>query len=111
MTDRHADWRVCMCNIVYFTDIANLDPSANLTNGVTAMVITAPDGELLGIRVMWRIKSEYLGCHFTTLRAELQYNCILEVQKLRLAKTSVLLIGRLIKSHVLTITLYPTYMT
>ena len=35
------------------------------------MVITAPDGELLGIRVMWRIKSEYLGCQFTTLRVEL----------------------------------------
>ena len=58
---------------MYHTDIANLDASANLSDGVTAMVITAPDGELLGIRVMWRIKSEYLGCHFTTLRVELQY--------------------------------------
>ena len=38
------------------------------------MVITAPDGELLGIRVMWRIKSEYLGCHFTTLRVKLYIN-------------------------------------
>ena len=51
--------------------IINLDISANLTNGVTAVVNTAPDGELLGIRVTWRIKSEYLGCRFTTLRVEL----------------------------------------
>ena len=35
------------------------------------MLITASDGELLGIRVIWRIKSEYLGCQFTTLRVEL----------------------------------------
>ena len=35
------------------------------------MVTTAPDGELLGVRVTWRIKSEYLGCRFTTLRVEL----------------------------------------
>ena len=35
--------------------------------------IIAPDGELLGIRVMWRIKSEYVECQFTTLRVEL-YN-------------------------------------
>ena len=35
------------------------------------MLITAPDGELLGIRVEWRIKPEYLGCQFTTLRVEL----------------------------------------
>ena len=35
------------------------------------MLITAPDGELLGIRVEWRIKSQYLGCQFTTLRVEL----------------------------------------
>ena len=63
-----------MCdNIMYHTDVSYLDPSANLTNGVTATVITAPDEELRGIRVMWRIKTEYLGCHFTTLRVEL-YN-------------------------------------
>ena len=35
------------------------------------MVNTAPDGELLGIRVTWRIKSEYSGCQFTSLRVEL----------------------------------------
>ena len=57
---------------VPYTDIIiNLDISANLTNEVTAMVNTAPGGELLGIRVTWRIKSEYLGCRFTTLRVEL----------------------------------------
>ena len=56
----------------YYTDIIiNLDVSANLTNGVTAMVNTAPGGELLGIRVTWRIKSEYLGCRFTFLKVEL----------------------------------------
>ena len=48
-----------------------LDVSANLTNGVTAVLIKAPDGELLGIRVTWTIKSEYLDCQFTTLRVEL----------------------------------------
>ena len=42
-----------------------------MTNGVTAMLNTAPDGELLGIRVTWRIKSEYSGCQFTSLRVEL----------------------------------------
>ena len=57
-----------MCHIDI---IINLDVSPNLTNGVTAMVNTASDGELLGIRVTWRIKSEYLGCQFTTLRVEL----------------------------------------
>ena len=56
----------------YDTDIIiNLDVSANLTNGVTAMVNTAPGGELLGIRVTWRIKSEYLDCQFTSLKVEL----------------------------------------
>ena len=35
------------------------------------MLITAPDGELLGIRVEWSIKPEYLHCRFTTLRVEL----------------------------------------
>ena len=59
-----------MCH--YYTDIIiNLDISANLTNGVTAMVNTAPDGKLLGMRVTWRIKSEYLDCRFTSLRVEL----------------------------------------
>ena len=38
------------------------------------MLNTTPDGELLGIRVMWRIKTEYLGCQFTTLRVELNDN-------------------------------------
>ena len=37
-------------------------------------MLTAPDGELLGIRVEWRIKPEYLGCQFTTLRVELNNN-------------------------------------
>ena len=49
----------------------NLGVSANLTNGVTAVLIKAPDGELLGIRVTWTINSEYLDCQFTTLRIEL----------------------------------------
>ena len=48
--------------------------SDNLTNGVAAMLLTAPDGELLGIRVEWSIKSEYLSCQFTTLRVELNNN-------------------------------------
>ena len=38
---------------------------------VTAMLITASDGELLGIRVEWRIKPQFLSCQFTTLRVEL----------------------------------------
>ena len=38
------------------------------------MLITAHDGELLGIRVMWRIKHEYIDCQFTTLRVELNDN-------------------------------------
>ena len=63
---------LCDITIYNYTDIIiNLDLSANLTNGVSAMVNTAPGGELLGIRVMWTIKSEYLGCRFTTLRVEL----------------------------------------
>ena len=37
------------------------------------MLITAPDKELLGIRVEWSIKPEYLGCQYTTLRVELNY--------------------------------------
>ena len=41
-----------MCH--YYTDIIiNLDVSADLTNGVTAMVNTASAGELLGIRVTY----------------------------------------------------------
>ena len=35
------------------------------------MLLTAPNGELLGIRAEWSIKSEYLHCQFTTLRVEL----------------------------------------
>ena len=46
---------------------------AKLTNGVTAILITAPDGELLGVRVEWSIKPEYLGCLFITLRVELNH--------------------------------------
>ena len=45
--------------------------SDNLTNGVTAMLITASDGKLLGIRVEWSIKPEYLNCQFATFRVEL----------------------------------------
>ena len=59
---------MCMYGIMchYYTDIfINLDVSANLANGVTAMVNNAPDGELLGIRVMWTIKSEYLDCRLS----------------------------------------------
>ena len=35
------------------------------------MLITASDGKLLGIRVEWSIKPEYLNCQFATLRVEL----------------------------------------
>ena len=43
-----------------------------LTTGVHAELITGNDGvSLLGIRVMWTIKSEYLNCHFSNLRVEL----------------------------------------
>ena len=35
------------------------------------MLITASDGELLGIRVEWSIKDQYLSCQFDTLRVEL----------------------------------------
>ena len=35
------------------------------------MLITDPDGELLGIRVEWRIKTQYLGCQLISLRVEL----------------------------------------
>ena len=37
------------------------------------MLNTAPDGELLGIRVEWRIKAQYLGCQFNTLGVELNH--------------------------------------
>ena len=47
--------------------------SDNLTDGVTAMLFTASDGEL-GIRVMWSVKPEYQDCQFTTLRVELNDN-------------------------------------
>ena len=50
---------------------AYVNTSANLTDRVTAMLITASDGELLGIRVEWRIKPQYLSCQFNTLRVEL----------------------------------------
>ena len=47
-----------------------------MTNGVTATLNTAPNGEFLGIRVEWSIKSEYsqVNCQFTTLRVELNDN-------------------------------------
>ena len=35
------------------------------------MIISADGVSLLGIRMMWSIKPEYLDCQFTTLRAEL----------------------------------------
>ena len=41
-----------------------------MTNGVTAALFNASDGEL-SIRVMWSIKPEHLDCQFTTLRIEL----------------------------------------
>ena len=44
-----------------------------MTNGVSATLFTASDGEL-GIRVMWSIKHEHLDCQFTTLRVELNDN-------------------------------------
>ena len=47
--------------------------SDNLTDGVTAMLITTSDGEL-GIRVMWSIKPEHHDCQFATLRVELNDN-------------------------------------
>ena len=40
------------------------------------MLITAPGGELLGIRVEWRIKPQFLICQFTTLRVELSHGQI-----------------------------------
>ena len=44
----------------------------NLTTGVRAELITDNDGvSLLGIRVLWTIKSEYLSCQFSNLRVEL----------------------------------------
>ena len=43
-----------------------------MTYGINATLNSAPDGQfLLGIRVEWKIKSEYLGCQFTTLKVEL----------------------------------------
>ena len=53
-------------NDTYFT-------SDNLTDGVTAMLITTSDGEL-GIRVMWSIKPEHQDCQFATLGVELNDN-------------------------------------
>ena len=42
-------------------------------NGITAELITATDGlNLLGIRVLWKIKSVYLKCSFSLLRVELR---------------------------------------
>ena len=38
------------------------------------MLITAPDGEFLGITVEWSIKFEFSHCEFTTLRVELNDN-------------------------------------
>ena len=41
-----------------------------MTNGVSATLFTASDGEL-GIRMMWSIKHEHRDCQFATLRVEL----------------------------------------
>ena len=44
----------------------------DLTNGVRAQLITAADGvSLLGIKVLWTIKSEYLNCQLLNLRVQL----------------------------------------
>ena len=44
----------------------------NLTTGIRVELITVNDGgSLLGIRVLWTIKSEYLNCQFSNLRVEL----------------------------------------
>ena len=44
----------------------------DLTNRVLAQLITADDGvSLLGIRVLWTIKSEYLNCQLSNLRVQL----------------------------------------
>ena len=56
---------------LYYAFCYTVGSGANVTNGVTAMLITAPGGELLDIRVEWSIKSEYLGYQFTTIRVEL----------------------------------------
>ena len=43
-----------------------------LTTGIRSELITANDGvSLLGIRVLWRVKSEYSSCRFTQMRVEL----------------------------------------
>ena len=43
-----------------------------LTNGVSAELINATDGvTLLGIRVLWTIKHQYLNCQYSSLRVEL----------------------------------------
>ena len=45
----------------------------NLTNGVTAELITSTDGlSLLGIKVSWKIKSVYLKCSFSSMRVKLR---------------------------------------
>ena len=49
------------------------------------MLIKPIDEELLGIRVTWRIKSEYSGCQFTSLRVELNND--------EVGKTSMLQVG------------------
>ena len=47
-------------------------PSGDFTNGLSAELIIDNDGvSLLGIRVLWTIKSEYLNCSFTSLRVQL----------------------------------------
>ena len=44
----------------------------DLTNGVSAELITANDGvSLLGIRMFWTIKSEYLNCQLSNLRVQI----------------------------------------
>ena len=38
------------------------------------MLLSDPNGALLGIRVRWTINSSYIGCQFSTLRVELNDN-------------------------------------
>ena len=61
--------------------------------GVNAMLLSAPDGELLGIRVEWRIKPQYFGCQFTTLRVELNDN---EVGKTSASRTHLKISARIV---------------
>ena len=66
---------IVACNSYYSVYDDIMIDGDNLTNGVQAELITANDGvSLLGIKVLWTIKSEYLNCQFSNLRVELNYN-------------------------------------